>query len=441
MRRRILWGRVIGLIVVIGIVGTLAFASRILNRFRDKNTSLGDVITGIRDPRKLFPGQDRLTILLIGQDYNHDNRGYTSSKNTRADTIMMLSVDLEKKQLRACSVPRDTYVTAPDGKTGKINATYTRGGPKLLKETLQNLLGVAIDYYLVIKPDAVREIVDSVGGVEVEALDAMNYDDNWGGLHVHLAAGRQRVDGKQAEGFVRFREVNRFRMDADGHMIPLQDVKHSKEEGDIRRMARQQQLIQALTHAASSPGNIMKADSIIETGFNQVETDLSRVKCLALANTFKGSSKAAMVTGTLPGVDTKKGKVYFFELDQIRARQMVDWIIRGDETAAKKLIRVGVKNGTQVKGVAKAVAENLSHEGYTAASLGNAPPAPMTLITFQKAAHEDLARQIQKSIGATAIHKAAAISNKSPDIEIVIGEDIAKQIAPMQNPKPTRQPR
>ena len=436
MKRKIHWGRVavliFGLLTIFGFV----FAGRILNRFRDKNTSIGDVISGMRNPRGQFPNQDHLTILLIGQDYNHDKHDYISSKDTRADTIMLMSIDLDKKTIRACSVPRDTYVKAPDGKTGKINATYMRGGAKLLKETLQELLDIKIDNYFVIKADAVRNIVDSVGGVEVESLDAMNYDDNWGGLHVHLPAGKQIVDGKGAEGFVRFREVNRFRILEDNTLVPLTNVKHSKEEGDIRRMARQQQLIQALVHAANSPSNMLKADSIIETGFNQIVTDLPRIKCMALATLMKGSSKSSMVTGIVPGKDTKKNGVYFFEVDPERAKLTVDWILKGNDDAAKKLIRVGIKNGTKIQGVAKSLAAKLVEQGYTAASEGNGPPTPVTLIAYQKAAHADFAKQIQKIIGSPTVGKSPVVNAKQPDIEIVIGEDLAKSILNDSKPKP-----
>ena len=438
MRRRILWGRVIGLGVVLTALVGGTYGYRILGKFRGKGDSIGDVLSGLKNPRSLFPDKDRITVLLIGQDYNHDNRGFMSSKNTRADTIMLLNVDLDKKQLRACSIPRDTYVEAPDGKTGKINATYMRGGAKLLKKSIQTLVDVPIDYYLIIKPDAVRNIVDAIGGVNVETLDEMNYDDNWGGLHVHLPAGPQKLDGKGAEGYVRFREVNRYKMSPDGQIIPLHNVKHSKEEGDLRRMARQQLMIQAMTKSANSPGNMLKADQIIETGFGQITTDLTRRQCLALGTLFKGTSRNAMVSGTLPGSDSMRNGVYFFALDKERSQSMVDWIIKGDESAAKRLIRISVKNGTKIQGVAKTIAGNLSDEGYQAQSMGNAPPATVTLVTFQKAAHEEVARKIQKEIGATSIQKSTTVSPGQPDIEVVIGEDIAKQIHPPKGQKPPK---
>ena len=437
MKRKPHWGRILTLIFGLSFVVAILFAGRILNKFRDKNTSFGDVIAGMRNPRGQFPGQDHLTILLLGQDYNHDKRGYQTSKGSRADTVMLLSVDLDKKTIRACSIPRDTYVTAPDGKTGKINATFTRGGPTLVKQTVESLFDIKIDNYFVIKPDAVRNIVDSIGGVEVEALDAMNYDDSWGALHVHLPAGKQVVDGKGAEGFVRFREVNRYRILENNTIVPLANIKHSKEEGDIRRMARQQQLLQSLVHTANSPRNVLKADSIIETGFGQVVTDLPRVKCMALAALFRGASHGAMVSATVPGKDAKKNGVYFFELDDERSKATVDWIVRGDEAAAKKLIRIGVKNGTKIPGVAKSLAEKLVSEGYAATSQGNAAPTPVSLIAYQKSAQMEIATQIQRIIGAPNVSKAAVLNPTSPDVEIVIGEDLAAKIKAQGKPKAT----
>ena len=429
MKRKIHWGRIVALGFGLTLVASFLFAAKILNRFRDKSTSLGDVISGIRNPRGQFPNQTNLTLLLIGQDYNHDKRGYQSSVGTRADTIMLLSVNLDKKEIRACSIPRDSYVMAPDGKTGKINATFTRGGPQLLKKTIEGLFDLKIDNYFVIKADAVRNIVDSIGGVEVETLDAMNYDDNWGGLHVHLPAGRQQVDGKGAEGFVRFREVNRYRILENNTIVPLPNVQHSKEEGDVRRMARQQQLIQALVRAANSPSNMLKADSIIETGFNQLQTDLPRLKCLALATLFKGTSNGSMVSGIVPGVDAKKAGVYFYVIDKVRAKDTINWIIRGDDSAAKRLVRIGIKNGTKVQGAAKSLVDKLTKEGYTASSQGNAAATPVTLIAYQKASFISLAKQIQRMVGVASIGKSPAVDAKLPDIEIIIGEDFARKLS------------
>ncbi len=409
----------------------LHFFSKIIGSFQDPGTSLSDVFNSIKNPRSLFAKQDRLTILLVGQDYNHNNKGYTYSKSSRADTVMLMSVDLANSSLRACSIPRDTLVVAPDGKTGKINATFSRGGINLLKETLQERFNITIDHHVIIKPDAVREIVDSVGGVEVETIDAMNYDDNWGGLHIHLPAGRQLVDGKGAEGFVRFREVNRTQMSKAGKIVPLKNVKSSKEEGDLRRTARQQQLVHGLIKAASTSTNLMQADRIIGVGFEQIETDLTKVQCLALASIMKGSGSQAMASSTVPGTNQKRDGLYYFILDEEKAKATVDWLIKGDEGAMKKTLRVEVFNGTKTQGAAAKVAKVLKAKGYTVKVSGNALPTTLTKVVYRKAAFEGIAKQIQQIFGATSITKDAVRVGTEPDITVTVGDDLTKTIQGM----------
>ena len=219
-----------------------------------------EILGTMTNPRQEFPGKNKLTILLVGQDYNRDRKGMPYTKNSRADTIMMLAVDLDRKSVRACSIPRDTYVQAADQLTGKINGTLARGGVDLLKRTLEQMFGVTIDNYVLVKPYAIREIVDAVGGVDVEAMDDMKYDDSWGQLHVDIPKGRHHLTGIQAEGFVRFRKMN----SGQGR---------SEEEGDLRRAARQQQVVRAMMVAATRTSNFLRADEIIDTGFEQIDTD------------------------------------------------------------------------------------------------------------------------------------------------------------------------
>lgn len=424
--RRVLYG--LFLCVCLALGAGFRLASNILGSFQGKGETVADVITALKNPRDSFPNKSKINLLLVGQDYNHNNKGFIYTKSSRADTIMMLSVDLDTKEVRACSVPRDTYVTAPDGKSGKINATFARGGVDLLKGTLRDLFSVDFDYYVVIKPDAVREIVDSVGGVEVESIDEMNYDDNWGGLHVHLPKGKQVVNGAQAEGFVRFREVNRYRMDTAGNMIPLRGVKSSKEEGDLRRAARQQQLVHGLMSAANAPANILHADEIIDTGFREIETDLPRSKCLALAQIFKGAATHTMQSGTVPGDDSKRNGTYYYILDEERAKATVDWLVKGDDMAMRKMVRVEVRNGTKTPGVARAAASIIGDQGYDASAPGNAPQTPVTTILYRKASFAEAAKQIQQAIGATSIEKDISTGDYGPEIRIVIGDDIAARL-------------
>lgn len=403
---------------------------RVADTFTDSKHSVSDVISAMRDPRGEFPNTSRMTLLLVGQDYNHDNKGNQYSKNTRADTIMLMSVDLDNKKLSAVSIPRDTKVRASDGKTGKINGTYARGGIELLKSTIEETFDITIDHYVIIRPDAVKRIVDSVGGIDVETIDEMNYDDSWANLHIHLPAGPQRLNGQQAVGFVRFREVNRYRMDSRGRMIPLRGVKSSKEEGDLRRIARQQQFIRALMNEANRPSNVWNASAIIKTGFDQIETSFTKVQVLALAGIFKGSSGESMGGGTIPGTDDTSTGAYYYVMDEERAKATIDWLLKGDDTAAKKLCRVSIKNSTKVKGAAKAAADILDEDGYNAQSEGNDPVERLTTeVVYYKAANESQAKAIQAMLGIPSVRKeVGGAAYTGPDITIVIGTDVAQTL-------------
>lgn len=420
-----LYGLFLAICLTAGVAGRVT--SNVLTSFKGKSTV--EVWQGLTNPRALFPNQNRLTILLVGQDYNRDRKGMAYTKNSRSDTIMLLAVDLDKRQMRAVSIPRDTFVEAPDGRSGKINGTFARGGIELLRDTLTGLFSVQIDHHVIIKPDAVRNIVDAVGGVTVETIDEMKYDDNWGGLHVDLPKGRQRIDGRQAEGFVRFREVNRTRMNAYGRIVPIRGVKASAEEGDLRRAARQQQLIHALVAEANNTANLVALPEIIDTGFEQISTTLTRTQCLALATLFRGAGQSAMKTGTVPGTDDTRGGAYYYVLDRDRAQATVDWLIKGDEFAMRRLVRVEVRNGSGTPGVARAAAELIEQTGYNASAPGNAQATEVTTIVYRRASYEEAAREIQKRLGAPAVEKAPAPGNDwEPEIEVVIGKDLAESV-------------
>lgn len=431
-------GKVVWGIAAVLAVGSAAYIGSKLNSIAGTGGGgASSVIGSFVNPRGQFPNKNRVTILLLGKDYNRDKKGMPFTKDARADSIMMLSLDLENQKVSALSIPRDTRVTTPDHKTGKINGTYAHGGPKLIREVVSELLGVTPDYYIALKPDAVKALVDELGGVEVEALDAMNYDDDWGQLHIHLPAGKQTVMGEQAVGFARFREVK-------------PGISHSKEEGDPRRMARQQQLIKAMTSKGKSFSNLLQLDNIVNTGFAQVETDLSRQQVFALASLFRTIKPEEMQTASLPGRGTLHG-TYFFVPDPRKKQALVNWLLKGDEQAANGLTVVAVQNGTAVPGAAKQVADLLKTQGFDAKSAGNAPRAASgetgaengevgeTRIVYAKAAVAARAQKIAQAIGGGKVVKeikpvavvgtsetaASAADESDADITVVLGRDLA----------------
>jgi LCP family protein required for cell wall assembly len=408
----------------------------------------------IGNPRGKFPGKDRVTVLLIGKDYNYNSKGMPSSKESRSDSIMLLSLDLKNKKINALSIPRDTYVRAPDGKTGKINGTYARGGQKLLRETIASKLGVTPDYFVAIKPDAMKAVVDKLGGVEVETIDRMEYNDSWGKLHVDLPKGKQTINGTQAIGFARYRHADLYERTPDGMPIytgrkdrqgnPIfkmrHPVVHSEEDGDARRMARQQQLIRAMANKGKSFGNLLQLEKIVETGLAQIETDMKDDQIIALAALFRSIQPEQMQGGSLPGEGHVRGTWFFF-LDEEKSRAMVDWLIRGKEEAANSLTVVAVQNGTKVPGAASKVMRRLREEGYDARNSGNAQKTtvddlPATKVVYTKASVLPRAKRIASLIGGGTLVKdpkpdktgmMGLKRDEAIDVKIVLGRDLAEQ--------------
>lgn len=389
------------------------------------------VVSALQNPKEQF-ASNKFTLLVVGRDYNHNKKSIAYTKNSRADTIMLLQCDLDKPEVTGISIPRDTKVRGRDGITGKINGTLSRGGLDLLIGAVEDLTGVKPDHTVLIKADAVREIVDAVGGVEVETIDEMHYDDNWGGLHIHLPKGRQHIMGQDAVGFTRFREVNTMRMNERGRLVPIKVV-HSKEEGDARRMARQQQLIRAIASSMKSPSNLMRLDSIIDTSFSQLETNFKRLQLVALAQIFKGSENN-IKTATLVGGE-ENGDAYYFIPDPEKTRSLVDYLFNGNEAAGRQLVRVAVFNGTKVKGAAKAAADKLESMLYDAFSNGNADPATESKVVYRTASVEDRARKLAEALGIKNVHKAGPdeikveiLGGNDPDVYVTIGDDLASSM-------------
>lgn len=423
MWKRLRW--VLLAVVILVIAVPAIWFLKLAKTIAGKDGSVRDVLVGITEPRKLFPEKQNIVVLVLGKDYDRDRKGMPYSKNSRADTIMLINVDLANPGLKAVSIPRDTKMTASDGVTGKFNSAMSRGGPQLIMDTLAQHFGVTVDYYVVLKPSAVRSIVDELGGVTVETLDEMVYNDDWGQLHINLPKGRVTLNGEQAEGYVRFRKSD-----------PSARRKHkgpNLEEGDIRRAARQQQLIHAMVQAGMRPGNWTRASDIIQTGFNQLDTNLSQTQLLALASLFRQAGVKGIQSGTLPGEDSTESGVYYWVIDEVRSYRMLAWLIRNDEGAGRGLPRVAVYNASKVSGAARTAASMLYSEGFEAMTAGTKKAAPVSMITFRSALYQTQAQQIANRLGIQQIEKEQGnpLDSWSPDVKVTLGADLAPNFAPI----------
>ncbi|MEW5935100.1 MAG: LCP family protein, partial [Bacillota bacterium] len=185
-------------------------------------------------PPLVEPGS-RVNVLVLGLDYQLDSSGKPIAdwrrSHGRADTVMLVSFDLERREVGVLSLPRDSRVDIPGRGLDKLNAAHAYGGPGLAMRTVQELTGVPVHYYVRTSFDGVARMVDLLGGVEFDVPRNMDYEDPTQDLYIHLKAGRQVLDGKSALQLLRFRQY---------------------PEGDIDRIRVQQAFLMAAARKALS---------------------------------------------------------------------------------------------------------------------------------------------------------------------------------------------
>ena len=205
-----------------------------------------------------------------GQNSNANTRGSVNvlivglddvDGASRTDAIALAIFDAENKGLRIASIPRDSRVYIPGRSWDKINHAYVYGGMNLLRETLVNLTGIPIDYFVKVNYKSFPRIIDAIGGVDIYVEKKLQYNDYSGKLFINIPKGQQHMDGKTALGYVRFRHD------------PL---------GDIGRVKRQQKFIDIVMQKLKSPLIITKIPALVNEVIDALDTDLAPLEALKL---------------------------------------------------------------------------------------------------------------------------------------------------------------
>ncbi|RKD21693.1 hypothetical protein BEP19_13740 [Ammoniphilus oxalaticus] len=228
--------------------------------------------------------KEPISLVIIGTDERAD----LGMANT--DVIIVAALNPQTKHVTMMPIPRDTGVKIP-GYNGyhKINSVYARGeiarraaernkkpvtetGTTLLKKTIEEALGIPINYYVMTDFEGFEKVVDELGGVEIEVDKSMKYDDPTDGTHINLQAGLQRLDGDQALGFVRHRKDNR-------------GPKYYSTDFD--RGVRQQTVIKSLVDKMKSFTGIASFFNVLDVAGDHIRTDLSKEQIKGLIMDFK----------------------------------------------------------------------------------------------------------------------------------------------------------
>jgi polyisoprenyl-teichoic acid--peptidoglycan teichoic acid transferase len=357
-----------------------------------------------------------VNILVMGVDrVPNVPLGSAEAFSGHSDTILLFRIDPSDRSVRLLSIPRDTRVEMPGVGFGKINDANVRGGPALASRTVSKTLNnIAVERYIRVTPDAFRELVNLVGGVEVFVPYSMSYQDLSQNLQINLQAGWQTLDGEGAEQFVRFRN-DKF--------------------GDIGRVQRQQVLLKALQKRLYSPAMLPRLPQAIRILQQYVDTNLSLDEMLALASFGRDLTAEKIKMVMLPGRFSQKAeydtKSYWIISDNGRDRVMQEYFDQGAvspvEVQDPHKIRIAIQNATDDPGIANRIVEYFQKQNFHNVYV---TPEPLELLQETEIVVQqgDLttANALKNVLGIGRV-EASSTGNFDSDLTIRIGQD-AKQL-------------
>jgi LCP family protein required for cell wall assembly len=323
-RRPLVWA-ILG-VLVLAVLGGLAY-SRPFQSAAGKVAASAPPDAG--SPPKL--PVKRITFLVMGVDKRPGDAG-------RSDTMLVVSYDPKSQQLAAVSLARDTLAQIPGHGLDKVNHSYAYGGEPLTIATVQKLLDIPIDHYVTITFQGFREIVDAVGGIDINVEKRMYYHDPYDlsmgpdGLLIDLYPGLQHMDGETALKYARFRH---------------------DELGDLGRVKRQQEVVKAVMRAAARKETLVRAPQIIRALAKTVETDLSIADMLSLASGGQEALSKPLRTATLDGEPVEIDGGYYLVPDLVALRTKAYETLVGESPQEEFLQRARAEQAAYQRAVAR----------------------------------------------------------------------------------------
>jgi len=281
--------------------------------------SVGVIVQGGLSPAVSFPRHSRVDLLILGRDRDVDDHKRVLKTRGRSDLMMLSRLDLENRAAYVLSIPRDTWVRLPNShRYAKINAAHAIGGPRYAARTVQSLVGVRPEYMLTLDYHGFVKAIDALGGIDLTVDRNMDYDDNWGDLHIHLKKGPQHLSGRQTLGFIRFRHADRGASDSD-----------------FKRAARQQTLLTALKAKLKNPLVWPRLPYACDAMRPSLSTNLSFGQLLCIAAFMPRVPPSNLHTLTLPSYSS--GAVVYPERSRMRAvmRKYFQTDLRSDRASRR----------------------------------------------------------------------------------------------------------
>lgn len=359
------------------------------------------------------------------------------------DTIMIASYNPNTQKANLLSIPRDTFTGKNPKKavaSQKINSLYNiNKTPDKTLAAVNELTGLDIKYYVVVKTEALIKLVDAIGGVKFNVPMRMKYTDTSQNLVIDLEEGEQLIDGNKAEQLLRFRH-NDYQKGVGMTSYPSE-----YGDNDFGRMRTQRDFIIATLKQTLKPSNIFKIGQILEIANENVDTnlELSFVKDYIpyAVELDTENITSATLPGTTPDVSTTNG-VSIFVADKKASKELIQSMFYADvteenedntisnnttsisttTTQTAEDISIELLNGSGDNSKIEKAKELLEEAGYNVKKTGKTSSIAQTIITNKKDVTDENLKNIKQVLG-----KGNISTNKSStslvDVTIIIGKD------------------
>lgn len=245
---------------------------------------------------------DVVNILALGVD----------ESESRSDTVILASVNMKTKQVSLMSIPRDTRIMYK-GSYDKLTHLFSYDPTgQLTLDTVEEITGADVNYMAIINFSGFRNVVDALGGVDIEVPDLGNggmfYDDPYQDLHIALEAGYQHLDGEQAEGFVRYRK--------------------GYANADLGRIETQRYFLSRLVAQKLKPSYLLKIPSVFKAMEGDIQTNYSCSDILYQMVRMLGMDSESINSYSMPGeagmASTRYGTLSCFIYDEEETAELIN---------------------------------------------------------------------------------------------------------------------
>lgn len=306
--------------VVLGVIGSLMiYAYRTLNSFNYQSLSDSDndrVTMQDIDGNDLINDKMVLNIMLIGSD------SMSTGDHGRSDSLLILSLDIRHKKIKVTSLMRDIWLTIPGYGKDRFNAAYAFGGPKLTIETIEKNFGIYIDRYAVVDFDGFSNIINALGGIDLELTSSeCSYINKYSrDPHTLKGSGLKHLTGLQALHYSRDR---------------------NSIGSDYDRTSRQRNVIKAVVGKLKT-ANIAQITDLISKIGPMVTTDFKTAEISRLATKSLTYLNYPLEEFRLPTDDNVRNETYSQKMvlvinDMSKARKdLLNFIYETDQSKIKK---------------------------------------------------------------------------------------------------------